>query len=223
MRNSKKKFFMLLILSLVFTNCGSDNSGSSQGSSIAPPESPTPIASFYRGLPPQGWTSGVAWINSVYDTRKTGESTLQVDWVRLYCLVNGQETLVAGETQSNGTGVTWGGLYLRNPWFGNNDYHDPMTVDFSGNIAVLPLSSIKDRVWHFGGSRGIIPSGASLCYAEARVKPQGVALVQLGLDFWINQTALWCGYNQCNTEGAASDWFAESIDWIIISTPKVAK
>lgn len=209
----------VVAISLILLSCGS-GATSGGGDSIAPPESPKPKAFFNMALPPQGWTSGVVWVNAVHDTRKTGDSSLEVDWVRLHCLVGGQDTLIAGETSANGTGVAWSGLYLRQPWFGDNDFHEPMNVDFTGDIAVLPLSRRLDRVWHFGGSRTIIPAGATLCYAEARVKPQGAAIVQLGLDYWKTDSIGWCGYNICNTEAAGSDWYGESSDWLIISTPR---
>lgn len=211
---------MLFVLAVVYSaGCGRIEQAS-QSSNIAPPEAIPQHAEFKRGLPPAGWTSGVAWVVAVHDTRKTGASNLDVDWIRLYCTVNGQETLVAGEQQGNGTGVVWGSLYTRYPWFGNNDAHSAMNVNFTADTASLPLSDAPDKVWHFGGARSIIPANATRCYASARVKPNGNALVQLGVDFWKDQTANWCGFNQCNTEGSASDWYGISSTWITIYSGK---
>lgn len=185
----------------------------------APSESPKPEAFFNIGIPPAGWTSGQVWINAVHDTGKQGDSFIEIDWVRLYCVVGGVETLVAGEYTGNKTGIIpdGGGLYLRNPWFGN-DYYETLSYLATGETVTYPLSSRADRVWHPIGKRAIVPSGATQCYASARVKPEGNALVQVGLDFWANQTAGYCGPELCNREGSGSNWYGESVDWIIISS-----
>ncbi len=214
----KRTYSLLLALALILAGCGREPV--SQTNSIAPPEAVPQSAEFKLGLPPAGWTAGVAWVVAVHDTRKPGTSNLDVDWVRFYCMVNGQETLIAGERPGNGTGVEWGGLYTRYPWFGNGDAHLPMNVNFTGDTASLPLSDVPDKVWHFGGARPIIPTNATRCYAAARVKPSGNALVQLGVDFWKDQNVNWCGLDQCNTEGSASDWYGASSDWITIYSGK---
>jgi len=82
------------------------------------------------------------------------------------------------------------------------------------------LSTIQYKVWHFWWPRVVIPSNASRCYAAARVKPNGNVLVQLDLDFWKDQNVGWCGLDQCNREGSASDWFGASADWITIYSGK---
>lgn len=186
----------------------------------APPESPHQEAFFNMGIPPVGWTSGQAWINAVHDTSKQGTSTIEIDWVRLYCIVGGIETLVAGEYTGNNTGIIpdGGGLYLRNPWFGNNNYHEPLSYLSTGETVTYYLDSKPDRVWHAIGKRAIIPPGATRCYASARVKPNGNSLVQVGLDFWVNQTASYCGPELCNKKASGSNWYGESLDWIIISS-----
>jgi hypothetical protein len=211
---------VLFVLAVIYAaGCGRSHPDS-RANSIAPPEAVPQYAEFKRGLPPAGWTSGLAWVVAVHDSRKTGASNLDVDWVRFYCTVNGQETLISGEQQGNGTGVVWSGLYTRYPWFGNNDAHSAMDVNFSADIASLPLSSIPDKAWHFGGARPTIPVNATRCYASARIKLSGNALAQLGVDFWKDQSTNWCGLDQCNTEGSASDWYGASSDWITIYSGK---
>ena len=215
-----KMVFCMIFCCIFFIACADDNEPGDGESSLAPPESPHRNAYYRMGLPPEGWTSGVAWVNAVHDRRKTGSSSLKVDWVRFYCVVNGKAEMVTGEGSSSGTGIQWMGLYLRNPWFGNGDHHENINIDCSGDVCSFPLSSRLDRVWHFGGSRAVIPAGVSKCYTEARVKPEGNALVQLGGDFWISQTADWCGWRQCNTEAFASDWYDSSNGWVTISAGK---
>ncbi len=198
-------------------SCGrADKSTPPGNSSIVPPEAYPQHAEIKYQLPPAGWTSGVVWVVAVHDTRTSATSSLEVDWVRFYCTVGGQDIMLSGETAVNGTGVDGGALYTRYPWFGNNDAHTAMSVNFTADTAMLPLSTATDKVWHFWGSRVLIPASATQCYAAARVKPNGNALVQIGLDFWIDQYSGWCGLNQCNTEGSASDWHNASGGWIII-------
>ncbi len=229
---------VLLVVAVIFTagcgrsiqdpQAGSDNLSSQPSSSnynyqlnnIAPPEAIPQHAEYKRGLPPAGWTAGVVWLVAVHDMRTTGTSGLEVDWVRFYCISAGQDILLSGESTTNRTGVEGGGHYTRYPWFGNNDAHTTMNVNFLTDIAVLPLSSIQDKVWHFWGPRVLIPFYASRCYAAARVRPNGNAVVQLGLDFWKDQNVGWCGLDQCNTQGSASDWYGAAQDWIMIYSGK---
>jgi hypothetical protein len=213
-------YSVLIILSCICAaGCGKSKQ-ESQTSSIAPPEAVPQQAEFKLGLPPAGWTSGVAWVVAVHDTRTSGSSSLEVDWLNFYCVIAGRDIQVSGESATNGTGVSGGGLYTRNPWFGNNDAHTTINVDFSTDVAVLPLSTIQDKVWHFWGARVVIPSNTSRCYAAARVRPNVNGLVQLGVDFWKDQSVGWCGLDQCNTGGSASDWYGASSDWIVIYSGK---
>ncbi len=200
--------------------CYSGNSASGGSPGIAPPESPAPAAFYNRGLPPEGWTSGVLWVIAVHDTRKEGDSALKIDWARFYCMVDGKPVLLSGETSPNGTGIFWSGLWPRKPWCGENDYHEDMEIDFTGDTALLPLKKRPDRVWHFGGKRVSIPTDASRCYSEARFKLTGNALVQLGADFWIDNESDWCPDHKCNTAAFGSDWFGASDEWKIITTGK---
>jgi hypothetical protein len=144
--------------------------------------------------------------------------------MRFYCTVNGQDVLIAGDSESNETGTAGGGLYLREPWFGNNDYHEPLTagIDLKAETFTLALSTAPDRVWHWWGSRVVIPQGATKCWSAARVHPVGNGLVQIGADWWKDQTTGWCGLDQCNYEAFASDWFGATpnSDWIEITAGK---
>lgn len=182
-----------------------------------PQEAWPKTAEIRMSLPPQGWTAGVTWVVAVHDGRIGGASSMQVDWVRFYCTVGGVETLVAGEFAGNGTGVDWSGLYLRNPWFAN-DTSSATGVSFTSDIATLPIDTKPSNVWHFGTMRPAIPAGSTRCYGKTRVKPEGSALVQVGVDFWKDTTIGWCGLDQCNTEGSGSDWYKATGDWMIITS-----
>jgi hypothetical protein len=214
-------FSVVLLMSCILSEYDvSGNDGSGVSSSIAPPDSPLPEAFYSRGLPPEGWRSGTLWVIAVHDTRKEGDSALVIDWARFYCIVNGQPVLMSAETSSNGTGILWSGLWPRNPWCRGSDYQEGIGIDFTGDLALLPLFKRPDKVWHFGGKRVVIPKDASRCYSEARFRLTGNALVQLGADFWIDDKSEWCPDHKCNTAAFGSDWFSASDGWRIITVGK---
>ncbi len=223
MSNALRSLISLAVLPLVFSNCVTVPT-SRDSDSIAPPESPTPRAHVRASLPPPGWTSALAWAQALHDNRKQGPSSIEVDWLRLYCTVNGRDVLVVGETLSNATGTAGGGLYLREPWFGDNDSPEPLpsAIRLSGETFTLPLSTVPDRVWHWWGYRTVIPRGATKCWSAARVRPVGNALVQIGADWWKDPTIKWCGLDSCNYEAFNSDWFGAlpNNDWIKITAGK---
>lgn len=218
-----KKFSISVVLlsGYVLSACSFfTNSAPIVNSGIAPPESPAPASFYERGLPPEGWRSGTLWLIAVHDTRKEGNSSLEIDWARFYCIVNGQPVLMSGDTSSNGTGVYWSGSWPRNPWCRGNEDRKDMKIDFTGETAFLPLNERPDRVWHFGGKRVVIPEDASRCYSEARLRLTSNALVQLGADFWIDDKSEWCRDHQCNKAGFGSNWFGVSNEWMVISAGK---
>jgi len=180
-------------------------------SSLAPPEAPIKHAIVNSVLPPPGWESGVVWTQSVYDRDYFGSSTTEIDWVRLICVVDGHEQVFESE-------IIGGGLYLRDPWFGG-DIHEILDVEelrnYDGNVEYNVFEA-QDRVWHMWGVRPLIPENATRCYGQVKVRIIGNALFQAGVDWWIDQTIDYCGYNQCNTEAMVSDWYGESVNWIII-------
>ncbi len=84
----------------------------------------------------------------------------------------------------------------------------------------MRTSDASDRGWHTGGERAVVPENAERCFAEARVRINGPAWFQMGIDYWIDQTSGWAGYNVNNTEGAVSDWYYGTTDWIVVSVAK---
>jgi hypothetical protein len=189
----------------------------SPGGCPPPEESDDSGAGILGRTPPAGWTAGLAWFNALHDGEDGGESYLEVDWVRLYATVNGRERLLAGDIGGNPTGIHWQGLWLRDPWFGNDDYHEPVSFPTRQGVAHLPLSQHGDRIWHFGSRRATLPSGTTSMYARARVRGRGAAKVQLGMDFWRDLNTPWCGWNECNTEAAHGEWFCPTEEWAVIT------
>lgn len=84
---NKLILYLILLSGYMLSVCSVPaNDASVANSGIAPPESPVPVAFFDRGLPPEGWRSGTLWIIAVHDTRKEGDSSLEIDWARFYCI-----------------------------------------------------------------------------------------------------------------------------------------
>ncbi len=219
--NMKIMLYLSLLISLVLIcNNVFANDSSDAKPSLAPLESPAPAAFYDRGLPPEGWRSGTLWIIAVHDTRKEGNGSLEIDWARFYCVVNGQMVLMSGETSENRTGIYWSGSWPKIPWCQGNEDRKDMMIDFTGDTALLLLNEKPDRVWHFGGKRVVIPEDASRCYSEAMLKLTGNALVQVGADFWIDEKSEWCPDHKCNISGFGSDWIGASDNWITITAGK---
>ncbi|AGY56523.1 hypothetical protein GKIL_0276 [Gloeobacter kilaueensis JS1] len=174
--------------------------------------------------PPSGWSAITWWGIALQDTRQNATSTVEIDYVRLYCTVDGRRTQLS-ETKS----ALGGGLYLRSPWFGNNDYHEPMpmlpqTASNQGSISFHP-SDRPDRIWHFWspGKRLQLPAGqVSNCGLEARLRLSGPALAQFGVDFWRDPQARWAGHEVNNHEAGRSQWlFATSPpSWQTLTFPQ---
>ncbi|MEW6602574.1 MAG: hypothetical protein AB1499_16495 [Nitrospirota bacterium] len=217
MIRAKKTFYFLLLVCLILNYSSVFAEGGPDAlPGNAPPESPAPASFYDRGLPPEGWKSGTLWIIAVHDTRKGGDSYLEIDWARFYCMVNGQPVVMSGEISDNKTGIYWSGSWPKTPWCQGTEERSDMMIDFTGETALLPLHEWPDRVWHFGSKRIIVPDDASRCYSEARIRLSGNALVQLGADFWIDDKSEWCPDHKCNISGFGSDWIGATDEWVVI-------
>jgi len=77
--------------------------------------------------PPRGFNSVLLWGIAIADTRLPGHQSAEVEIARtqLFCRVDGQEVVL-----NDDRGSVRGGLYLRQPWFGGNDYSEPMPLAY---------------------------------------------------------------------------------------------
>jgi hypothetical protein len=81
---------------------------------------------------------------------------------------------------------------------------------------VMRVGTRPERVWHFWSAspRPALPPGKlEGCTVNARVKIYKGALVQIGMDYWRSQTALWAGPDVNNHEAGASNWYFPSEKW----------
>lgn len=177
-------------------------------------------------VPPSGYTTATAWMDIVYDDTKTGDAIVQIDWLRIYALVDGEEVLLAGNEYDDN--VFDGALFDRYPvWYGDwreeRDVNDIIPYTFDSGHVMLPVSQIKDRVWHVWNTqfpRAKVPPNAQHVWSEARIKVIGSGLAQVGLDFYISEYTEFEEFDVSNKEAGASDYFGETGGWQVITTIK---
>jgi hypothetical protein len=177
------------------------------------PEEASYKAGYVNSTPaPEGFSSVLLWGIAVADTRVSGyaSATIAVAWTQLSCLAGGREVVL-----NDDRGRLRGGLYRRNPWFGINDHEPlPMTFDLANHTVTLRVGQRPDKVWHFWppSPRQTLPSGhLEGCTVKARVKITPGALLQMGMDYWLNPTV---EYGPGNShEAGASNWYFPSEHW----------
>ncbi len=168
---------------------------------------------------PADFTSVRLWGIAIADQRVPGHESAQVEiaWTQLSCRADGKDVIL-----NDDPGRVSGGLYLRDPWFGGHDWHEPLPVasdlrshDLRDHAVVLRVGQRTDRVWHFWSPspRALLPAGhLEGCTAKARVKISPAALLQMGFDYWRSPTAIYApGGN--NHEAGASNWYFPSPEW----------
>ena len=161
-------------------------------------------------LPPPGWRSAVAWIHTIFDNRyPAAPSSVEVDWMRIYAVVNGAPVQLIAETGAHPSAVAWADAHARSPWFGPP--HTSAGLDLGGDVVTARPDLDVTRLIILGTDRvptGAIPVAATRMRVEARVRVTGHALAQLGIDFWLDATAP--GDAGSNTLGGVTNWFGES-------------
>lgn len=228
----------------LLSGCGAgDGGGNDDYSSADPPQStiadpvvdPIPsepvIRSAYYSLPlpPDGFSSSIGWMQVIHDYREEANSTpisrVEIDWMRLWARVDGEDVLLTSdEYQVEDPEWMWFGLYLRDPWF-EGDIQEAMAVEhdpLNGSLVITPSDwpMFVGHWWNTAYPRPIVPIDAERVWLECRVRIQGSALVQAGIDHWRTPTAIYEGPNVNNSEAGASDWFFADDNWQIISVGK---
>ena len=171
-------------------------------------------AGYVNSIPkPLDFTSVMLWGIAIGDSRVPGyeNATVEIAETRLTCRVDGKNIVL-----NDDRGAIRGGLYSRFPWFGT-DAHDPMPLAYSSdhNAVILRVGARPDRVWHFWAAspRKTIPPGKlDGCTVKVRVKISLGALLQVGFDYWRNETVGF-GAGGNNHEAGASDWYFPSEKW----------
>jgi hypothetical protein len=127
---------------------------------------------------------------AIADMRVLGHKAAQVEiaWTQLSCRINGKDFVL-----NDDLGHVNGGLYIRQPWFGGSDYHEPMPsrCNEAEHATVILVGERADRIRYLWSAspRVALPVGTlGGCTAKARVKISPGALLQVGFDYWRNPT-----------------------------------
>jgi hypothetical protein len=179
------------------------------------PEEVSYKAGYVNAMPrPADFSSARLWGIAITDTRVPGHKAAQVKiaWTNLSCRIGGKDFVL-----NDDPGRVVGGPYIRYPWFGGHDYHEPMpsNYDEAEHATVIRVGGRTDRIWHFWGPspRALLPPGAlEGCTVKARVKISPGALLQVGFDYWRNSTAGY-GAGGNNHEAGVSNWYFPSPQW----------
>lgn len=207
----------LLAVAFGCTQSTEDSIESPWDSSCAPIESPWPHGHDGPLTPPAGFLATVGWLQALDDTGVSGQSLVEVDWMRLHAVVNGVDRVLAVEEFDRvTTNMTYYGLYRRNPWFAG-DKIGSMPYTLSSGAMVIEPSARPDMVYHWWTDRALVPSGTTRVWFEARIRITGGAHVQGGIDYWRDLNVGWAGTNVNNTEGGVSEWECQPGQWLTIS------
>lgn len=171
-------------------------------------------AGYVNPVPaPAGFSSVMLWGIAIADTRVPDyeSATVEIASTRLTCRADGKDVVL-----NDDTGNVRGGLYSRNPWFGDNHAEPmPFVYDRPNRAVVLRVGQRPDRVWHFWSAspRAALPSGdLEGCTVKARVRISPGALLQMGMDYWRNPIVGY-GLGGNNHEAGASKWYFPSDQW----------
>ncbi|MBN1551653.1 hypothetical protein JW979_09295 [bacterium] len=173
-------------------------------------------------IEPPAWfpnPAGVAWIQCIYDERFPEESSVQIDFLKLYATVGGQEVCITTDDYDSADdydNIDYGGFWSKIGWY--QHFYGYMPADFvSDGMLTLPVSDYPDFVlhaWSTAWPRTEIPEDVDLCFIEARFKVTGSAFVMFGCDYYQTPTSNWPDM----VEAFHSKWFGEG-DWKIIRFP----
>jgi hypothetical protein len=177
------------------------------------PEEVSYKAGYVNSNPaPPGFRSVQLWGIAIADKRvsRYESATVEVARTQLSCQVDGREVVL-----NDDAGKVRGGLYWRDPWFATNQSEPmPLGYDTAKRAVILEVGKRADRVWHFWSAspRPALPPGRlEGCTVKALVKISEGALLQMGMDYWLNSTVPYAPGN--NHEAGASNWYFPSERW----------
>ncbi len=219
-----KKLVLLLILplfaTLFFLSCGKDNVEravkdlgpcrnpiSSTSSSVYYCDHPTPL---------KGYQYIVGWMQALNRDGNTDKAWVELDYLRVLKFYNAKLVLQYADEYNDikkYTDWTYGGLFLRDPWYGGNVHEEFKNGSFGTQIKdgklLLPVSDRTDRIFHPVNSSWPtkeVPLEASYFVIETKFTIHGNAQVQVGFDGCPTSTT----GERPSKESGASDWYCEN-------------
>jgi hypothetical protein len=163
---------------------------------------------FWRA--PYGFAGATPWLNVLHDTRQSGSSVVEIDYIRLWARIGGvSQPVASNEYNTNKFG---GQLCARTPWYGGPCSNMPGSI--SNGVLTIRPSDFGNHVWHpylesWPDPRFNIGQADSV-WIETRFRISGPAMVQAGLDYW-----QYVDYPSSNRieEAGATDWHCSQGVW----------
>lgn len=205
---SKRTSLLLgLFMTSVMTTAVIPSTAQTTAQYVPPNKVPSDIPEWHRQkwyqFPkvPKGWTHAVPTGGAITTSGSSGR--VEVSSFKLMCNVPGQgRRTIISDVQSIGAG-----LYLRNPFFGNNDYSEAVNMSRTSDGTVV-MNVPSNRVLHWWtNTRGKVPAGANQCSTEIVVRGSGNVIGYGGGNWWKTATAQWGGFNVNNREIGNGDWY----------------
>lgn len=183
--------------------------------------------------PPSGFGSVVSWAQAatLSPNQSSNETAkIWVDYMRLIEDPPGSGTQIIDEVnydniEAEPLSISEGGLYDRSPQWYNTDNHAPVfNSEIKDGILYIDVSKTPNNIVHWWGQRKKSTPNAKY-YIEIRFKIEGKIGLQLGVDYWIDLSSDWNGWDQnClgvnNCEAWYSDWFGDTEgEFITIRVP----
>jgi hypothetical protein len=160
--------------------------------------------------PPYGFQCATGWIDIFHDNRFTGMSKVEIDYLHIWQHVDDQWLLLA-QNPYNEADEIGGGVFLRDPWFGNNKHFDFLSYLDDGILILYP-GFYPDKLLHIWNSRWprkVIDPTADQFKAETRLRITGPVQVRLGMDFWRSPEAEYKENFENNHEAGSTDWYCQ--------------
>lgn len=141
----------------------------------------------YRNLdyPSNEDISITGWVIAVTDNNSMNTCQIIIDYTQLFGKINGTWTLLAENNYTFYNPSDDGGLFLRYPFFANNNEVDPMPGTTNGdNLTITPSDEIK-KVWHWWTPRFYSDNWSQYeAYKiECKLQVTGQGIIQSGIDF----------------------------------------
>lgn len=149
---------------------------------------------------PDGWNAATPVGGAI--TTDSGNGTIEISSFQLICEVPGK----GRQTVDSGVNRIGAGTYLKDPWFGNNDYHEDVATTYTSD-GTVKYHVPSNRVLHWWTKRATVPAGAKNCSAEASARGSGNVIAYVGGNWWKSPTAMWGGFNVNNREIGGSSWY----------------